>query len=66
MFSEFCTAHGGLRNLFLQKLVSSQNLGFYENLMLQKFGAIQYGIIVFPQTVVRQLSNSIQHVAILL
>ena len=34
--------NGGLQNLFLRKFVSSQNQGFYENLTLQKFGAIQY------------------------
>ena len=42
MFYEFCTANGGLRNLFLRKFILSQNQGFYEILTLRKFGAIRY------------------------
>ena len=42
MFYEFCTANGGLQNLFLRKFILSQNQGFYEILTLRKFGAIRY------------------------
>ena len=41
VFYEFCTANGGLRNLFLRKFILSQNQGFYEILTLRKFGAIR-------------------------
>ena len=52
VFYKFCTANGRLRNLFLRKFVSSQNQGFYENLTLRKFGAIQYTINTLTKIII--------------
>ena len=55
----FCTANGGLRNLFLRKFILSQNQGFYEILTLRKFGAIRYMALAIDITDERGLSYNI-------